>query len=71
MRRKLIFGLLPVLALAGWVLAQPSADPIVEGFRNVEVASVADAMEQMYGQKNYMSHDHAAAVQDEIRGTGR
>ncbi len=45
------------LALAGWVLAQPTGDPLLEAFRNVEVASVADAMEQLYGQKNYMSHD--------------
>ena len=52
-----LLAALVALALAGWVLAQPSGDPIVEGFRNVEVASVADAMEQMYGQKNYMSHD--------------
>ena len=29
---------------------------LVEGFRMVEVASVSDAMEQLYGQKNYMSH---------------
>ncbi len=34
-----------------------SPDPIIEGFRLVEVASVADAMEQLYGQKMYMSHD--------------
>ena len=31
-------------------------DPLVEGFRLVEVASVADAMEQLYGQRGYMSH---------------
>ena len=37
--------------------AQHAADPIVDGFRLVEVASVADAMEQLYGQKNYMAHD--------------
>jgi len=36
--------------------AQPSGDPLIEGFRNVEVASVADAMEQLYGQQSYMSH---------------
>jgi regulator of RNase E activity RraA len=29
----------------------------VEGFRTVEVASVADAIEQLYGQRNYMSHE--------------
>jgi regulator of RNase E activity RraA len=30
---------------------------IAEAFRYVEVASVADAMEQLYGAKAYMSHD--------------
>ena len=39
------------------VYGQPSGDPIVEGFRLVEVASVADAMEQLYGQRAYMSHE--------------
>jgi 4-hydroxy-4-methyl-2-oxoglutarate aldolase len=68
MRRKLIIGALPVLALAGWVLAQPSGDPVVEGFRNVEVASVADAMEQLYGQKNYMSHDMRPVFKTKFAG---
>jgi regulator of RNase E activity RraA len=36
---------------------QHSGDPIVEGLRLVEVASVADAMEQLYGQRAYMSHE--------------
>jgi 4-hydroxy-4-methyl-2-oxoglutarate aldolase len=31
-------------------------EALIEGFRLVEVASVADAMEQLYGQRNYMSH---------------
>jgi 4-hydroxy-4-methyl-2-oxoglutarate aldolase len=39
------------------VYGQPSGDPIVEGLRLVEVASVADAMEQLYGQRAYMSHE--------------
>jgi regulator of RNase E activity RraA len=43
--------------LALWAFAQPSGDPLIEGFRNVEVSSVADAIEQLYGQKAYMSHD--------------
>ena len=30
---------------------------LIEAFRLVEVASVADAIEQLYGTKNYMSHD--------------
>jgi regulator of RNase E activity RraA len=36
--------------------APTSGDPLTEGFRMVEVASVSDAMEQLYGQKSYMSH---------------
>ena len=39
------------------VYGQPSGDPIVEGLRLVEVASVADAMEQLYGQRANMSHE--------------
>jgi 4-hydroxy-4-methyl-2-oxoglutarate aldolase len=40
-----------------WVMAQPAEVSVVEGFRTVEVASVSDAMEQLYGQRGYMSHD--------------
>jgi regulator of RNase E activity RraA len=57
---KLFFTLslaVSVILIAGWLYAQPSGDPLIEGFRVVEVASVADAMEQLYGQRGYMSHD--------------
>jgi len=57
MKRSLYWATIPVLAFALWALAQPSGDPLIEGLRNVEVASVADAMEQLYGQRSYMSHD--------------
>jgi regulator of RNase E activity RraA len=57
MSRKVYLAGLPVLVLAGWVMAQPSGDPLIEGFRMVEVSSVADATEQLYGQRSYMSHD--------------
>ena len=57
MSRKYYLVGLPVLVLAGWVMAQPSGDPLIEGFRMVEVSSVADATEQLYGQRSYMSHD--------------
>jgi regulator of RNase E activity RraA len=30
---------------------------MIEGFREVEAASASDAIEQLYGQKSYMSHD--------------
>jgi regulator of RNase E activity RraA len=57
MTRKYYLAGLPVLMLAGWVMAQPSGDPLIEGFRTTEVASVADATEQLYGQRSYMAHD--------------
>jgi 4-hydroxy-4-methyl-2-oxoglutarate aldolase len=55
---KRAFVLVVAVALAGsvWAAAQPAGDPLVDGFRYVEVASVADAMEQLYGQRGYMSH---------------
>src|SRR5436853_5092615 len=48
--------ILLISVFAASLLAQPSTDPLIEGFRMVEVASVADAMEQLYGQRSYMSH---------------
>jgi len=42
---------------AVWLMAQAPEVSVVEGFRTVEVASVSDAMEQLYGQRGYMSHD--------------
>src|SRR5579862_8239577 len=57
MKRILVVFALAALLVAGWLLAQPVGDPLIEGFRMVEVASVADAMEQLYGQRAYMSHE--------------
>lgn len=60
MRKKLFFWMIPALGallFVGWMSAQPPADPMVEGFRTAEVASIADAIEQLYGTQNYMSHD--------------
>jgi 4-hydroxy-4-methyl-2-oxoglutarate aldolase len=42
---------------AVWLMAQAPDVSLVDGFRTVEVASVSDAMEQLYGQRGYMSHD--------------
>ncbi|MGI8992047.1 MAG: RraA family protein [Bryobacteraceae bacterium] len=49
-----------LIAAAGvaWMGAQPSGDPLdplINGFRMVEVASVADAIEQLYGTPAHMS----------------
>ncbi len=57
MTRKWCVAALAVLVLGIWVMAQSAGDPVIEGFRYVEVASVADAMEQLYGQRAYMSHE--------------
>jgi 4-hydroxy-4-methyl-2-oxoglutarate aldolase len=57
MNRTAYLASFAALTLVGWAVAQPSADPLVEGFRMVEVASVSDAMEQLYGQRAYLSHD--------------
>jgi 4-hydroxy-4-methyl-2-oxoglutarate aldolase len=57
-KRILFFSMaLLVLGVAGWLYAQPAADPLLEGYRLVEVASVADAMEQLYAQRAHMAHD--------------
>ncbi len=34
-----------------------SSDPLVEGFRNIPTASVADAVDQIAGRRGFMSHD--------------
>src|SRR5437762_652918 len=57
MKRTLLLVSLAALLLMGWAAAQPSADPLMEGFRMVEVASVADATEQLYGERSYLAHD--------------
>jgi 4-hydroxy-4-methyl-2-oxoglutarate aldolase len=60
MKRKILLSslLAGLLAAAGWLYAQqPPRDPLIEGFRLVEAASVADAVEQLYGQRAHMSHD--------------
>jgi 4-hydroxy-4-methyl-2-oxoglutarate aldolase len=58
MKFSLVVAISALLVFAAWTLAQPTAtDPLMEGFRTVEVASVADAMEQLYGQRAYMSHE--------------
>jgi regulator of RNase E activity RraA len=60
-RSGLIWTLVIVVVLLGgvgvWLHAQSAGDPVVEAFKVVEVASVADAIEQLYGTKNYMSQD--------------
>lgn len=56
-RLILFLSVTALLVFVGWLYAQPSADPVMEGFRTTEVSSVADAIEQLYGTQNYMSQD--------------
>jgi regulator of RNase E activity RraA len=60
--KQTIFAVCAMGMLTGlWLIAQPEARPagdaVVEGFRLVEVASIADATEQLYQQRSYMSHE--------------
>lgn len=62
MQKKVITALLATAALFLTSSFQKPAtetaqENLMEGFRLVEVASVADAMEQLYGKRAYMSHD--------------
>lgn len=68
MRKFIPIFALAVVSVAGWVLAQPVGDPLMDGFRMVEVASVADAMEQLYGQKAYMAHDMRPVITSKFAG---
>lgn len=56
---KRFFILIPAaLLVAGLaILAQAPGDSLLEGYKLVEVSSVADAMEQLYGERAYMSHE--------------
>jgi regulator of RNase E activity RraA len=57
-----------LLAIAGLMNGQPSGDPLLEGFRQTEVASVADATEQLCGSQNYMRHDMRALFKTKFAG---
>jgi regulator of RNase E activity RraA len=62
MKRTLFPAALAIMAVSAWLTTQltaqaPSPDPTVDGIRLVEVASVADATEQLYGRRAYMSHE--------------
>ena len=56
------------LSLGSAGRCQTTPDPVVEGFKQVEAASVADAMEQLYGRKQYMSHDMRPLITTKFAG---
>ena len=57
-----------VMVSGRWLTAAPDGDPVVEGLRLVEVASVSDAMEQLYGQRAYMAHQMRSLSAAKIAG---
>jgi regulator of RNase E activity RraA len=62
MKRNFTFALagvavLSVLLSTQLLTARSPQDDLIQEFKTVEVASVSDAMEQLYGKKLYMSHD--------------
>jgi regulator of RNase E activity RraA len=59
-KRAVSLAAVAALLSTAWLAAQPapSVPPsIYDQFRLVEVASVSDALEQLYGQRSYMSHE--------------
>ena len=70
--KRAVSLMVALTALGGvWVLAQPSQLSIADEFRMVEVASVADAIEQLYGERALHVAPDAPAHGDEVRRTGR
>lgn len=57
MKRSIYLAAVAAVVSSVWLTAQPAVEGPADGFRTVEVASVADAMEQLYGQRAYMSHE--------------
>ncbi len=63
-----------VTTLGSWLgsaqpaAAPPAGDALMEAFKLVEVSSVADAMEQLYGQKAYMSHEMRPNIVSKFAG---
>ena len=66
----LLTSLLATTALssAGGSALPAAEDPLMEGFRQTEVASVADAIEQLYGRQAYMHHDMRALFKTKFAG---
>ncbi len=73
-RRKLLTTtLLGALAGAVWLtggvpLTAQSDDPLVEGFKSVAIASVADAVDTVVGKRGFMNYDMRPVIPGRISG---
>jgi regulator of RNase E activity RraA len=61
-------GLLTVFGVAARETPASPADPLVAGFRKTTVASVADAVDQVVGERGFLSHDMRPRVGDQLVG---
>jgi regulator of RNase E activity RraA len=71
MQRKVLLASALVivgLTFAGGRPLPAAEDPLIDGFRQAEVASVADAIEQLYGRQAYMPHDMRALFKTKFAG---
>ena len=50
---------------------QMAADPIIEGFQKSTVASVADAVDQVVGERGFLSHDMRPMIPGKFVGRAR
>ena len=57
MKRRAVYPVAAALLSTAWLTAQPAPRSMADEFRLVEVASVSDALEQLYGQRAYMAHE--------------
>src|SRR5579863_3319474 len=55
-------------ATPGTVKGAVTSNDLAEGFRLVEVASVSDAIEQLYNQRAYLSHDMRPVFKTKFAG---
>jgi regulator of RNase E activity RraA len=76
--KSLLTALIIAAAMGGiWLSEAQSAgstgadNELLEGFRRVEVASVSDALEQLTGQRMYMSHHMQAIFISKFAGFAR
>jgi regulator of RNase E activity RraA len=68
MKRLLwITGIIAGMA-AFWLMAQSPNGSLIQGYRETEVASVADAMEQLYVQQTFMSHEMRPLEKTKVAG---
>ena len=65
-RRAVYLAIVAALLSTAWLTAQPAPRSLADEFKLVEVASVSDAMEQLYGSALHVAR-HAPARPGQVR----